>query len=314
MNKPTKIALLMLLISIAGLLSMGYYIYKQTTLKQEAIFELNALRTCLSKLQSDCGVEEKAMTQLQDRYNELAKQVESLEVQIAQIEKVRDDTTKRLSAAEKNIELTQNAIRNLEMQRNEIAGEIVSTESAIAKLETNLSTLKQATEALERHLKQMVRTTGVRLEPPKEQSQEKPQSEEKPQKSVKKTFEDIKKAQIKEEQVKDEEFEIEQFQTEKEAVKPEPEVKAPAAIPLPNQGSLEGEVLVVNREFNFIVISLGKQDGVQEGNSFYVYDADKLLGVVRVETVRDNISAASGGKDLDAYQIRSGNKVVRGDV
>ena len=60
-------------------------------------------------------------------------------------------------------------------------------------------------------------------------------------------------------------------------------------------------------EFNDTFVQI--VDGLEEGDSLNVYDGDKLLGKVFVETVRKNISAASGGKDLDSYRIRPGNKV-----
>ena len=96
-------------------------------------------------------------------------------------------------------------------------------------------------------------------------------------------------------------------QPQEAVVPPEPPWVVEA--PILEKDSLEGEVLVVNREFNFIVISLGKQSGLKEGDRLYVYDGEKSLGEVYVETVRENISAASGGKNLDAYRIKAGNKV-----
>lgn len=59
-------------------------------------------------------------------------------------------------------------------------------------------------------------------------------------------------------------------------------------------GGQEGKVLVVNKEYNFAVISLGNKDGVGLGDVFSVYDkADKYIGDVKVEKVHDAMSAAS---------------------
>ena len=55
---------------------------------------------------------------------------------------------------------------------------------------------------------------------------------------------------------------------------------------------LEGKVLVVNKEFNFIVFNLGNKDRIQVGDEFGVYHENKLSGTVKVEKVHDSMSAA----------------------
>ena len=70
-----------------------------------------------------------------------------------------------------------------------------------------------------------------------------------------------------------------------------------------------GEVLTINREFAFIVISLGKRDGVTEGMIFNIRRDNRNIGQLRVETVRENISAAAL-IDKDALsEIRAGDAV-----
>ncbi|MCK5306063.1 MAG: hypothetical protein KAJ66_02935 [Candidatus Omnitrophica bacterium] len=54
----------------------------------------------------------------------------------------------------------------------------------------------------------------------------------------------------------------------------------------------KGRVLVVNREFNFIVIDLGEDSGVEEGIQFGVYREDELLAKVEVEEVYGDMSSA----------------------
>lgn len=54
-----------------------------------------------------------------------------------------------------------------------------------------------------------------------------------------------------------------------------------------------GEVLIVNDEFNFLMIDLGKKDGLSVGTILGVYRDRKLLGKIRVEEVYNNISEAA---------------------
>jgi murein DD-endopeptidase MepM/ murein hydrolase activator NlpD len=55
--------------------------------------------------------------------------------------------------------------------------------------------------------------------------------------------------------------------------------------------SLEGRILNVNTEYNFVVIDLGQGAGVKEGMVFSVLRKDKLLGKIEVIQLRGEIAA-----------------------
>lgn len=64
---------------------------------------------------------------------------------------------------------------------------------------------------------------------------------------------------------------------------------APApAVPAP----LEGKVLVVNEEYDFIVISLGKNDNIAVGDMVEILRQDKKIADAKIEEVRDTMSVA----------------------
>lgn len=54
-----------------------------------------------------------------------------------------------------------------------------------------------------------------------------------------------------------------------------------------------GRILVVNDEFNFVVVSFGKNDGLEGGEVLNIYRDGKLIGKVQVEKLYDAISAAT---------------------
>ena len=56
---------------------------------------------------------------------------------------------------------------------------------------------------------------------------------------------------------------------------------------------LNGKVLVVNREFHFVVIDLGKEDAVRVSDEFVVYRGSEEIGKVQVERVYDAMSTAA---------------------
>jgi|GEM_PF-954419 len=67
--------------------------------------------------------------------------------------------------------------------------------------------------------------------------------------------------------------------------------------------SLKGRIVAVNSEHNFVVIDLGKQDGVETGEEFDIYRGQAYIGLIEVIQMRDRISACDikdvkGGRSL----------------
>jgi len=74
---------------------------------------------------------------------------------------------------------------------------------------------------------------------------------------------------------------------------------------------LKGRVVTINMEHNFVVIDLGKQDGIDIGNKFNVYRGETLLGSVEIIQARDRIAAADI-KDLkEGMSIEINDTVVK---
>lgn len=84
-----------------------------------------------------------------------------------------------------------------------------------------------------------------------------------------------------------------------------PDAKEAQAAPLGVQ--LEGKILVLNKEYNFVVINLGSKDGIKIGDLFSVYHENQYLGDVTIGKIHD--AMASG--DFDSQEIK--NKVREGD-
>jgi len=92
--------------------------------------------------------------------------------------------------------------------------------------------------------------------------------------------------------------------------------KPQAAVPVvkkeePKAAALEGKVLVLNKEYNFLVINLGNKDGIAVGDEFAVYHGDKYIGNVKAEKVQDAMTAAGFGSDDLKDKVKEGDKVVR---
>ncbi len=86
--------------------------------------------------------------------------------------------------------------------------------------------------------------------------------------------------------------------------------KKVSAIPVAGQ-SIDGKVLVVNREYNFVVINMGSKDGVSLGQVFSVYRGNDYLGDVKVEKLHDSMAAAGFMAEEIKLKVKEGDKVVR---
>ncbi|MBI4323529.1 MAG: hypothetical protein HY596_04545 [Candidatus Omnitrophica bacterium] len=72
---------------------------------------------------------------------------------------------------------------------------------------------------------------------------------------------------------------------------------------------LRGQVIVVNREYDFIVVNLGSNQGLALGQEFQVVRGDQVLGKVKVEKVYEELSAAAILPNSNKDAIREGDAV-----
>ena len=70
-----------------------------------------------------------------------------------------------------------------------------------------------------------------------------------------------------------------------------------------------GQVVVVNREYDFIVINLGKNHGLSVGQEFQIVRGDQVLGKAKVEKIYDELSAAAILPESQKNNIREGDAV-----
>lgn len=71
----------------------------------------------------------------------------------------------------------------------------------------------------------------------------------------------------------------------------------------------DGQVIVVNREYDFVVMNLGKNHGLSIGQEFQVFRGTDVVGKVKVEKVYDELSAAAILPESSKDLIQEGNAV-----
>lgn len=90
-------------------------------------------------------------------------------------------------------------------------------------------------------------------------------------------------------------------EAEKIVVKPAADTPAPKL--------LEGKVMVVNREFNFVVVNLGSKEGIQSGTTVSISREDKPIATAQVERIYENMSAATVTDEVKKGSIKEGDLV-----
>lgn len=180
-------------------------------------------------------------------------------------------------AIEKELEITTAAKVNLESETADLKSKAESLAQEAGK------TKKQYESALN----ELRRKTEELLALKAEFESEKAKSEELNQKlaAIEKARDEI-QAQLNE--LKGAKADLEK---ETEELAGEEGVKLERIIVKPESVS-QGQVLVVNREFEFVVIDLGLGDGIKTGSILGVFKGDTLLGKVQAERVYDNMSTA----------------------
>lgn len=59
------------------------------------------------------------------------------------------------------------------------------------------------------------------------------------------------------------------------------------------KAGIEGEIVAINKEFEFVVVSLGRRHGVQEGTRLLIFRGQRPVGRATVEMAHEGISAAT---------------------
>ncbi|MFC1621002.1 hypothetical protein ACFL2G_01740 [Candidatus Omnitrophota bacterium] len=73
---------------------------------------------------------------------------------------------------------------------------------------------------------------------------------------------------------------------------------------------LKGAVLVVNKEYSFVVTDLGQDNGIEKGMKFEVRDGTELLGVAEINKVYDTMSSATILPGGNINRMKKGNSII----
>ncbi len=200
-------------------------------------------------------------------------------------EKDLDEAKQALAKVQKDLDEQKKVKTDLETQLLDINGKFKSIQDKAEKLAAQIAEEKRAKEdalALVSDREQELQSLKASLE-----------SEKKDRDSLQDEYNKIKKdyvflqGQLKAAHATNEDLaqQVEELQAGRE-VQLDKIVVKPGVEPA-------GKVLVVNKEFNFIVIAAGNNKGITQGVIFSVFRDGNLIGKAQVEKVYETMSAAN---------------------
>lgn len=242
--------------------------------------------------------------QLEEKLDELSVKQKASEAKFLEAQKVLATLESRLKDASDQIVTLNSQIDTLNTQ---VGQEKANKEEALTKIEQMRSELDQQNE---------LRTAiGTRLSNAQDDIS-KILSKLKTMKSEKETLE----LKVKELEAKSHvelgKIVVSPDADQTAAPKEEKDNKTTAAVSPAKEVSgikqgIEGKVLVLNKEYNFVVVNLGSKDGIAIGDQFAVYSVDKYVGDVKVEKVQESMSAAGFVVGDIKNKVKEGDKVLK---
>ena len=278
MAKPSKSTILLGLLVIAFLgaavAAANFYVGKNAEQAKRVWAEqqIEVLKKQVSTLEQERDELTKSKTSLEEQTADLTKQAKAVADQLAQEKRAREALTTELAQLRKDSLQVKSQLDQEKDEKEALTEDLAKAKQGYQALSNELTTLRQAKEALEKRVKEMLAARAKEAE---------------------------------------------------QIVVTAPGGAAPAGgtaavtpsstgsklSAVPAKGGLEGKVLVVNREYDFVVMSLGSKDGVKKGARFAVLRGDKQLLSVEVDKVYDNMAAANM-----LEEEKKGSEVKEGDT
>lgn len=214
----------------------------------------------------------------------------------------------------------QGELSELKIKEENLKQELSAAKNTISKLELEVGEAKDAVDRLNIELQE---EKSARQEALTQAEQLKADLEQ--QKSLRLDLEEkLTKAQEEAEKMQAQMTEISSKKTElekklsagetqavsNESVELGKVVVAPESKGKELTADITGKILVVNKEYNFAVVDLGKKDGVAVDSIFSVYHNNSYVGDIKVEKVQETMSAAGFVSAAIKDRINEGDTVI----
>ena len=270
------IILIALIVAGLGLAAGGFYMFKQEEKKNiDLLDKLEEINTKQRITETKLKESERVIANLQQKLGETNSQMNGLAAELQQEKVDRQEALAKLELIRTDLEQQKTLRSDLEKKFNQAQEDVRKTQVQLSDLQSQKATLESKVKDLE------TKTQGVELGKivVSPEAVAPVETKDKKDKNAKKA----KKAKASPQQVTENKSSIAK--------------------------GLEGKVLVVNKDYNFTVISLGSKDGVSLGEVFEIFHNNKYIGDVKVEKVHDSMAAAGFMDDALKNKINEGDKV-----
>lgn len=276
MNKGGKILVYVLSILAIGatcVAVIGIIISQQE--RQKRIATENELKTTISaKNELNAQLQEtlKAKSRLESDLTRTKQRLEETSSELAVREKAIEDLRAEAEIKNRELDNLNNSITQLMGERDELVKNLTKAEGELSELMNIKETLTKTLEEKETFIQSL-------------------REGQKTQQTV-----DLEKVVIKKEGFQ--EPQRQELQNE--------ESKDGEGVPA---SKLSGQILKVNKEFDFIIIDAGQKDGVAVGRTVEIYRDNETLGRAQIEKVYESLSAAAILPDYTKNDIKEGDLV-----
>lgn len=275
MAKP-KLSTIFLLLSLGLSLGVVVYLYMGLDAEQTKRIwtegQLEKVTQAKEELQKERDELTQAKQALEGQLADAATQAKTISEQLAQEKRARETVASELSRVSKESSQLKSQLQGERQEKEGMSQDLAKAKQRYQALSAELTTLRQAKEALEKRVKEMLAA----------RSQEAERIVVTPRPG-------------------------QEIATGRGGELPAGTAKS--GIASSNNKSMEGKVLVVNREFNFVVVNLGSKDGIKTGTSLSIVKSGKTIGRADVERVYENMCAATVLQEEQKGKIQEGDQV-----
>ena len=288
----TIFLIIMLIISVCLAGIALYYYQTESGLRKSVESNLAQLKKIESKLQGDLMESKKKLSVLEEKNKEMDDKINDLSESL--------DLEKSLKEAQKKEnedlrEVLENENQSKEKLRTEMSKELTSAQEKVVALEAELAgaqgrvkELETQNQGLEDQIKQTKSESQTKVEEP---------ASTVPPPAMTETESPISKESV-----------ISPEEKVTEVVEGK-EVELEPIVVSSDETSL-GRVLSVDKENNFLILSLGEQDGVQPGFLMSIYRGNDYLGDVKISRVQPEMSAADFIPPFSSQNVHKDDQVV----
>ncbi len=271
----TNIIMILLLIFVVFSVSLAIalYVAKENEVNKRLDVEATLKTTQMRKAQVEKELEDMLTLkrQLEDELNQKKESYEMLLIQCKEQQSENEKLTEKLSEKIQSIASLKSNLDKQEKDNSIIAGKLEKLSRETEDIRAQLTMIRMAKEELEKKIIQLSRKKKV------------------------------------------EAVELDTIVVDKGAADGQPVSgqtgNKPDFIPLGPPARIEGQVLVVNKEFAFVVINVGEKDGIKDSEVLEVYRGTEFLGKVQVERIYDTMSSAVILPEATKQEIKEGDIV-----